>query len=76
MTIASMILSYRPCAVLAVGFLPVNWSVPGRCELVTTVVCGLNAIFLLIMSKTSSIWVCYVIFFRSTYQFVLVIAAY
>ncbi|WAR28713.1 S19A3-like protein, partial [Mya arenaria] len=65
------------CAVLAVGFLPVNWSVPGRCELVTTVICGLNAIFLLIMSQTSSIWVCYVLYdlFRSTYQIVLVIAA-
>ncbi|WAR28696.1 S19A2-like protein, partial [Mya arenaria] len=66
------------CAVLAVGFLPVNWSVPGTCQLVTTVICGLNAIFLLIMSQTSSIWVCYVLYdlFRSTYKIVLVKAAY
>lgn len=62
--------------VLLVGFLPINWSVRGRCEVLMASVCGLNAAMLIVMSKTTSIWVCYVLYdvFRATYQIVITIA--
>ncbi|XP_053404513.1 thiamine transporter 2-like [Mercenaria mercenaria] len=62
--------------VLLVGFLPIDWSVRGRCEVLMAAVCGLNAAMLIIMGKTTSIWVCYVLYdvFRATYQIVITIA--
>ncbi|KAH3870871.1 hypothetical protein DPMN_034062 [Dreissena polymorpha] len=63
--------------VLLIGFLPVDWSVPVRNELLMLVVCALNAVIFFFMATTSSLWVCYVLYgvFRTTYQIVLTIAA-
>ncbi|KAH3721410.1 thiamine transporter 2-like [Dreissena polymorpha] len=63
--------------VLLIGFLPVDWSVPVRSELLMLVVCALNAVILVIMATTSSLWVCYVLYdvFRTTYQIVLTLAS-
>lgn len=62
--------------VIVVGFLPINWSLRGRCEILMAAVCGTNAAMLIVMSKTGSIWVCYVLYdlFRATYQIVITIA--
>lgn len=63
-------------SVLLIGFLPINWSKRGRCEVLMAAVCGLNAVMLIIMAKTTSIWVCYVLYdlFRASYQIVITIA--
>ncbi|KAH3870863.1 thiamine transporter 1-like isoform X2 [Dreissena polymorpha] len=63
--------------VLLIGFLPIDWSVPVRSELLMLVVCALNAVILFCMGTTSSLWVCYILYdvFRTTYQIVLTLAA-
>ena len=63
-------------SVLAVGFLPVDWSTKGRAEILIAVVCAINAVCLFIIGRTGQIWVAYVLYdvFRATYLTVITIA--
>lgn len=63
-------------SVLLIGFLPIDWSIRGRGEILMAAVCALNAAMLVIIARTSEIWVAYVLYdiFRATYQIVITIA--
>ena len=63
-------------SVLLVGFLPFDWSVRGRGETLMAVVCAMNAAMLIIIARTTEIWVAYILYdiFRATYQIVITIA--
>ncbi|KAL4237692.1 hypothetical protein ACF0H5_002406 [Mactra antiquata] len=67
---------FSTCTVLLIGFIPIDWSVRGRCELLMCIVCAINTVMLFVMATTSSIWVCYIMYdlFRASYQIVITIA--
>ncbi|KAL3848032.1 hypothetical protein ACJMK2_018915, partial [Sinanodonta woodiana] len=62
--------------VFLVGFLPIDWSVKGRAEVLMAAVCGGNAVLLIVMGNTTKLWLAYVFYviFRVSYQTVITIA--